>query len=265
MEFTRKYLPLEWEERWRREKERQKRLIQDGGEEGIERNNQELKRIVAYNDSRMGLINGMSKKVVSDIRMTRERISEDMNAEPFQNEGLLHTYCSETYPEEVFNALKELLDSALLTDLILTTIDKHSFHVHSAVLAAVSSFIQEKLRDEKPEQFNNDKHGELRRSVLLDPEVDCAGLQAVMEFAYTGAVSSLNKDSIGSIKAAAQALGAPRILDICHQKEQSHVKESKTIPSKEQLKTTLQAIQHLWKDRIGCDVTLDVDGASFYG
>ncbi|XP_041635882.1 kelch-like protein 33 isoform X2 [Cheilinus undulatus] len=36
MEFTRRYLPLEWEERWRREKERRKRVIEEGGEEVIE-------------------------------------------------------------------------------------------------------------------------------------------------------------------------------------------------------------------------------------
>ncbi|KAK5875683.1 hypothetical protein CesoFtcFv8_026736 [Champsocephalus esox] len=62
MEFTRCTLPMEWEERWRREKDRRKRVIEDGGQEGIEQDNHELRRIVAFNDSRMGLASGMGKK-----------------------------------------------------------------------------------------------------------------------------------------------------------------------------------------------------------
>lgn len=274
MEFTRQYLPLEWEERWRKEKERRKRVIEDGGEEGIEQDNRELRRIVAYNDSRMGLMSGRGNKEGSKVRMSgpsREGIGERMSEEAFGDEGLVHMYRSETYPKEVFKALKEFWDSSLLTDLTLTTYNETSFQVHSPILAAVSSFIRERLRDESAEQSDNNKDVEVqRRSVSLGPEIDHVGLQAVVEFAYTGAVLSLNKDSMALIKAAAQALGVPRILDLCHKEEMMKEvgcpkREEPTILSLEQMKVTLQSIKHLWVDRVGCDVILDVDGASFNG
>ncbi|XP_019115996.2 kelch-like protein 33 [Larimichthys crocea] len=265
MEFTRHYLPSEWEERWRREKERRKRAIEDGGEEGIEQDERELRRIVAYNDSRMGLISGRGKKKESGVRMSgtsQEGIGEHMSEEAFMDEGLVHTYRSETYPKEVFMTLKEFWDSSLLTDLTLTTDDEYSVHVHSPILAAVSSFIRERLSDESGGQSDNNKDVEVqRRSVSLGPEVDHIGLQAVVEFAYTGAVLSLNKDSMALIKTAAEALGVPRILDLCNKEK---MKKTGKTPYLEQIKITLQSIKHLWEDRVGCDVILDVDGASFH-
>lgn len=274
MEFTRHYLPLEWEERWRKEKEKRKRVIEDAGEEGIAQDNRELRRIVAFNDSRMGLMSERGNKEGSEVRISgpsQEGIRGRMTEEAFGDEGLVHTYRSETYPEEVFKALKEFWDSSLLTDLTLTTDNEISFHVHSAILAAVSSFIRERLRDESAERSDNNRDVELqRRSVSLGPEVDHVGLQAVVEFAYTGVVLSLNKDNMALIKAAAQALGVPRILDLCHKEEMmkevgSPEREAQMIPSLEQMKITLQSIKHLWVDRVGCDVILDVDGASFHG
>ncbi|XP_070849313.1 kelch-like protein 33 [Chaetodon trifascialis] len=273
MEFTRQYLPLEWEERWRKEKERRKRVIEEGGEEGIEQDNRELRRIVAYNDSRMGLMSRKGNKEGLEVRMSglsQEGIGECMSEEAFGDEELVYTYHSEMYPNEVFKTLKEFWNSSLLTDLTLTTDNEISFHVHSPILAAVSSLIQERLRDESAERSDNDKDVEVqRRSVSLGPEVDHIGLQAIVEFAYTGAVLSLNKDSIAPIKAAAQALGVPRILHLCHIEEMmkvvgSHTREEQTTPSLDQMKITLQSIKHLWVDRVGCDVILDVDGASFH-
>ncbi|XP_076580596.1 kelch-like protein 33 [Chaetodon auriga] len=273
MEFTRQYLPLEWEERWRKEKERRKRVIEEGGEEGIEQDKRELRRIVAYNDSRMGLMSGRSNKEGLEVKMSglsQEGTEERMSEEACGDEGLVHMYHSDMYPNEVFKTLKEFWNSSLLTDLTLTTDDEISFHVHSPILAAVSSFIQERLRDESAERSDNDKDVEVqRRSVSLGPEVDHVGLQAVVEFAYTGAVLSLNKDSIAQIKAAAQALGVPTMLHLCHKEEMmkevgSPAREEQTIPSLEQMKITLQSIKHLWVDRVGCDVILDVDGASFH-
>ncbi|XP_035530848.1 kelch-like protein 33 [Morone saxatilis] len=273
MEFTRRYLPLEWEERWRREKERRKREIEEGGEEGIEQDNRELRRIVAYNDSRMGLMSGRGKKEESGVSMSgtkQEETEEHMCKEAFGDEELVHTYCNETYPKEVLGTLKEFCDSSILTDLTLTTDNKESFHVHSPILAAVSSIIYERLRDESGEQSDNDKDVEVqRRSVSLGFKVDNVGLEAVVEFAYTGAVLSFTKDNVALIRAAAQALGVPRILDLCNKEERinnvgSPKKEEQNNASLEQMKINLQAIKDLWTERVGCDVILDVDGASFH-
>lgn len=274
MEFTSRCLPLEWEERWRREKERRKRVIEDGGEEQIEQDNRELRRIVAYNDSRIGLMSGSGKEEVSEVWMsgaTQVGIGDHLSKKAFGNEGLVHIYRSETYPNEVFMTLKEFWDLSVLTDLTLITNNEKSFQVHSPILAAVSSFIQEKLRDEGSERSDNDKDLNFqRRTVSLGPEVDHIGLQAVVEFAYTGAVLSLNKDSMTLIKAAAQALGVNRLLELCNKDDNMNgvgtpKKKEQKILSLEQMKITLQYVNHLWADRVGCDVTLDVDGASFHG
>ncbi len=251
-------------------------MIEEGGEEGIEQDNRELRRIVAYNDSRMGLTSWSGKKEGPEVRMSspsQEGIGEHMSKEASGDEELgdnVRTYHSETYPKEVFMALKEFRDSSLLTDLILITTDnENSFHAHSPVLAAVSSFIRERLRDENGKQSDNEEDVQ-RRSVSVGPEVDRVGLQAVVEFAYTGTILSLNKDSMVPIKAAAQSLGVPRVLDICNKEERmkkggSQKKEEQKISALEQMKMTLQSIKQLWTDRVGCDVILDVDGALFHG
>ncbi|XP_034533171.1 kelch-like protein 33 [Notolabrus celidotus] len=274
MEFTRRYLPMEWEERWRREKERRQREIEEGGEEGREQDNRELRRIVAYNDSRSGLTSGRGDKEGSGVRMSgssQEGTGDPICKVAFGDEGHgdnVRLYRSETYPKEVFTVLKEFLDSSLLTDLTLITDKKNRFEVHSPVLAAVSSFIQERLRNNVGEQSDEDK-GVQRRTVALGPEVDQAGLQAVVEFAYTGAALSLNQDSIAQIKAAAQALGVPRVLDLCNKEEQMRGdgnprKEERKISALEEMKITLQTINQLWVDKLGCDVILDVDGTLFH-
>ncbi|XP_034006104.1 kelch-like protein 33 [Trematomus bernacchii] len=272
MDFTRCTLPMEWEERWRREKERRKRAIEDGGQEGIEQDNRELRRIVAFNDSRMGLTSGRGKKEGSEDRMIgtcKEGIGQNMHEDTFGHEGLgnVHTYRNETYPKEIFIALKELLDSSLLTDLTLTTHNGKSFNVHSLILGAISSFIQERLRNGNEERIHNDD--DQRWSVSLSPEVDPVGLKAVLEFAYTGAVLSLNRESMTSIVAAAQAMDIPRLLEFCNKEERmnegrSPKKEERKYSALEQMKITLQSIEKLWLDIVGCNVILDVGGAVFY-
>lgn len=251
MEFTRHYLPLEWEERWWREKEMHKRTIEDGDEEGIERANRELRRIVAYNDSRMGLTGSGNRKTGA----TEEGTGMNVNKE-VEHEEHAQIYFSGTYPKEVFLVFKEFWDSSVLTDLTLVTTNEKSFQVHSTILAAVSSFIQDILRED------SNKYVQMR-TVSLGPDVHHIGLKGVLEFAYTGCVLSLNKDSMILIRAAAQSMGVPRLLQLCDKNETNN--EEQNGLSVEQMKITAEAIQRMWADRVGCDVTLDMDGASFHG
>lgn len=240
-------------------------MIEEGGE-GVEQDNRELRWIVAYNDSRMGRTS--SKKEGSEVEMSRESqllTGEHVTKETLEDKGRVndvHTYCSNTYLREVFHNLKEFWNSCLLTDLTLITENGNSFHVHAIVLAAVSSFIRDRLRQ------NTGKHAQ-RWSVSLAPEVDHVGLQAVVEFAYTGVVLSLNKDTFAQIKAAAQALEVRRVLDLCKEEQieefRNTKKEKKNISTLEQLKITLQCIEQFWVQRVGCDVILNVDGTLLYG
>ncbi|KAM9426027.1 kelch-like protein 33 [Pholidichthys leucotaenia] len=274
MEFTRHYLPMEWEERWRREKERRKSILEEGGE-GIERDNRELRRIIAYNDSRMGITNMMVKKERSGVRKhgtSPEGIGELLSGEAVEDEGnIVHNCHSKTYPQELFTALKEFWNSSLLTDLTLTTDNGSIFHMHSLILAAVSGFVLQQLKEKTYQSCNNDNTGIHRWSIHIGKEVDHVGLRAIFEFAYSGAVSSLNKETMAQIKAAAQVLEVPRLVDLCNEEERrmerdpfNRQEKTKEKAALEQMKVTLWSIAQLWADRVGCDVTLDVDGTFFH-
>jgi hypothetical protein len=108
-------------------------------------------------------------------------------------------------------------------------------------------------------------------SISLGPEVGLVGLAGVLEFAYTGALAVLNRHTLAQIQAAATTLGVPRVLQLCSEEEEKMKKgvemraEEKKISAEKQMKVSLQSIRQLWTKRVGCDVELQVGGASFHG
>ncbi|KAI2663067.1 Kelch-like protein 33 [Labeo rohita] len=232
---------MEWEERWRREKERRKRMIDEGGEK-VEEEKRRLKWIMSYNDSRIG----MKKEAV------KENEGDDVEEDELQR------YHRQSYPGEIYQTLEEMKMENVLTDMNLSTEDGLSLHVHSLVMAAVSSFIQQKLQ----ERDGDEKEISLR----LGPEVIGSGLAAVVEFAYTGAIINLSKDNMTQIQTAAVSLGAPRVLELVKVKEDGGNKkeELKKISVEEQMKVGLQSMQDLWAKRVGCDVELVAEGTVFH-
>uniref|UniRef100_A0A3Q2P2B2 BTB domain-containing protein n=1 Tax=Fundulus heteroclitus TaxID=8078 RepID=A0A3Q2P2B2_FUNHE len=186
-------------------------------------------------------------------------------------------YHKDDYPKVVFLALTDFRDSLTLTDLTLNTEDGRSICVHSTVLAAVSSLIWVKLNERKVKNFrvNERKPADTRAgsqgwSLNLDPEVDCVGLEAVVEFAYTGLMSSLNEQNVDQIQAAARALGAPRMLALCDLHEEKPTKPARdnkreTLSAAEQMTINLESIKQMWMGRVGCDVRLEAPGGSVLG
>ncbi|XP_054914433.1 kelch-like protein 33 [Poeciliopsis prolifica] len=202
--------------------------------------------------------------------VSEDPLDEDENEE----DGFIKMYYKDDYPATVFLALKEFRDSFTLTDLTLNTEDGRSICVHSTVLAAVSSLIWVKLSERKAENSSvtEDKpahaafggHG---WSVSLGPEVDCVGLEAVVEFAYTGLILCLNEQNVDQIQVAARAMGSPRVLALCHLYEEKPTllcKDNKRVKlsAAEQMRVNLESIKQLWMDRVGCDVRLDAIGGS---
>lgn len=242
MEFTRRYLPMEWEERWRREKERRKKVMEEGGEE-FERESKKLTWIKAYNDSRMGM-----------------REKEDVKNERMKEWP--QKYTKDSYPTEIFQAMEELRCCSVLTDLTLSVKHGITIHAHSLVLAAVSSLIQDMLQQRK-------EKNQRERCLCVGPEVSDLGLSAVLEFAYTGNIAGLNVTSLPQIQAAAQYLRVPRVLELCKEEEKDCKKgvrknRRKTI-GEEHRKVNLQCIRQLWEERVGCDVDLEAEGRTFDG
>nr|XP_057924828.1 kelch-like protein 33 [Doryrhamphus excisus] len=232
MESNRSGLPAGWEEQWRKEKERRAQVLGEG-KEGIERDQRELRRIVAFNDSRLGLMSRMLEQDGSD-----------------QGDNL-RIYHNESFPCEMFKALTELREGRLLTDLTLTTEDGSRFQAHSTILAAISTVVKKHLMEE----VQTFKFGPNQWSLSVDPEVDQVGLQAVIDFAYTG--EFLRGDGVTR---AARALGVHRLLDLQTSGTKEDPKKNKV---QEEMKSTFESVKQLWIDGVGCDVILDVSGASF--
>ncbi|KAG7314080.1 hypothetical protein KOW79_022576 [Hemibagrus wyckioides] len=248
MEFTRRYLPMEWEERWRREKERRKKVMEEGGEE-FERESKKLTWIKAYNDSRMGM------KEKEDV------MSQDTTDE-WDDEQEPQKCTKETYSTEIFQAMEDLRCCSILTDLALSVKHGLTIHAHSLVLAAVSSLILEMLQ-----QRNEQNEREI--CLCVGPEVSDLGLNAVLEFAYTGTISDLNRGSLPQIQAAALYLGVPRVLELCKEEEEIERKKDveknrRKIVGEEHRKVNLQSIRQLWEERVGCDVELEAEGRTFH-
>lgn len=172
-------------------------------------------------------------------------------------------YSDPAYPGAVFQGLENMMLYSVLTDLTLFTEDGYQFQVHSFVLAAVSYLIQTRLI-QKPKQ-------EQYISLYVDPEVHGSGLAAVVEFAYTGNISILNKSNIERIWSAAVSLEAPRILELCKDEEEREEDEArgkkvdrKVISAEEHMKISLQQIRKMWTQRMGCDVELEAEGRVFH-
>ncbi|KAM9827426.1 kelch-like protein 33 [Neosynchiropus ocellatus] len=239
-------LPPDWEERWRREKERKKSTIKKGGAE-IEKDKRELRRIVAYNNMKMGLTGGTEGAQV-ECGVGPDRIGlTDPDDE-------LHVCRCRNHPEELFLALESFRESSVLTDLTLTLEDGRYFNVHSLLLEAVSPAIAERLREARA-QSPAPSHP---WAIPLGSGVDHVGLQGVIEFAYTGQLPP-NQDQILS---AACALEIPRLLDSCNREGNLKRDGVEKVPL-DHMKHTLKSIQELWANGTGCDVVLNVDGTSF--
>lgn len=231
-------------------------MIEDS-EEGLERANRELKWIVASNDSRTGLRSRFTQRsgVVKSGTGSGDTV-EHLN-ESFMDQEL---YCSESYPKDMFQVLNEFWKSSMLTDLTLVANNDKKFQVHSVVLAAVSTFIQDSIKKQSNVQSNDHI-----RTLSLGPEVHHIGLQAVVDFAYTGSICPLTNSSRALVKASAQALGVSRLLELCNTDEKRMGQGTPQNEEIKEMKITLESIKDLWSEGVGCDVILEVDGALFHG
>ncbi|XP_072526067.1 kelch-like protein 33 [Salminus brasiliensis] len=174
-------------------------------------------------------------------------------------------YSHPSYPKKFFQALEAMKQSSFLTDLRLTTNSGLHFRVHSLVLAAVSTLVQQILQE-------RDEKNESEMLLGLGREVSDRGLSAVLEFAYTGTIAGLNRESLAQVKAAALSLGAPRVLELCRAEDdrerkrggKKKMEEKKSrISAEEQMKISLGSIRWLWEERVGCDMVLEAEGHMF--
>lgn len=208
-------------------------------------------------------------KGLQDEESTDDEEAEHAMEDEDSDDEDVKIYSKDHYPTDIFHTLTQFKDLFLLTDLTLSTKEGTNFHAHSPVLAAVSSLIWGNLNRSNRGK-DNASVGVHRWSVSLDPPVDYVGLQAVVEFAYTGMISCLNKDTVEQIKTTAQTLGIPRVLMLCNEEEEKSTKtggkkKGERISAAEQMMISLQSIKQLWMDKVGCDVILEALGESLHG
>ncbi|XP_057710567.1 kelch-like protein 33 [Corythoichthys intestinalis] len=207
-------------------------------------------------------VSAISRTNRVECEKEEEEMSSEDEEERSSEEGAdsIKIYCKDDHHVELFRTLTAFKDSSLLADLTLRTYDGTRLRLHSSVMATVSTLVK-----------NNLKHcvgeGEHRYSISLGPDVDFRGLEGIVEFAYTGLISRLKEDNVAYVEAAAQTLGAQRVLHfLCKQKEKSFTATEKEneggISDSEQLAISLHSIRKLWVERVGCDVVLEAIGAS---
>ncbi|KAG5846276.1 hypothetical protein ANANG_G00148060 [Anguilla anguilla] len=161
------------------------------------------------------------------------RSEEDQDSEEDEDDEE-QPYHRHSHPSELFLSLEALQGSALLTDLTLSTAAGGALHTHSPVMASVSTLIRQRLA-------------------------------AVVEFAYTGAIAGLNPCSASRVRAAAVALGAHRVLQLCTEEEEEGPEGGGREDERKRrvLEVSLDCIRQLWVEQVGCDVELQVEGKTF--
>ncbi|XP_061565902.1 kelch-like protein 33 [Cololabis saira] len=208
------------------------------------------------------------QEYLQDEDLTDNEAAQCSMDEDEDNDDEEKIYCKDDYPTNIFLTLNAFRSSSLLTDVVLNTEDGKSFGVHSVVLAVVSSYIWKNLGRSRVE--NSQTHdGCPGWSVSLSPEVNHVGLEAIIEFAYTGNILGLNNNNVEQIRVAAETLGAPRVLGLCAKLEESPtktagLKNKESISAAQQMMISLQSIKQLWVERVGCDVILEAFGGSLH-
>nr|XP_057924827.1 kelch-like protein 33 [Doryrhamphus excisus] len=170
-----------------------------------------------------------------------------------QDEDEIKMYTKDDHHVEMFHTLASFRDLSQFTDLTLSTKDGRRLHLHSVVMAAISSLVQDCLN-------NNVHHEEAQeRSIFLELDMDHHSLEAIVEFAYTGLISCL--ENVEQVKAAAQTIGAYRVLEVLKKMEESST-NGDSMSSSQQLAVSLRSTRELWMDGVGCDITIEAVGLS---
>lgn len=247
--------------------------MQAEGGEGLEAENRKLQWIKAYNSHRMGVkesnIKGKTEKKENEVVTEYEEQAED------EEEKETKTYYKQSYTVEIFQALKEFKEHLVLTDLTLSTADGRRLCTHSSVMAAVSTLLHRQVQQRDKGKNAQKEQSEADLScpdeelcVSLGPEIEFAGLASVVEFAYTGTILGLTGHRVSQVQAAAHALEASRVLEVCSEKVEQQFKAEEVQRERKierNLKESLQCIRQLWMEKVGCDVELEAEGQSFHG
>uniref|UniRef100_A0A670ZIA9 BTB domain-containing protein n=1 Tax=Pseudonaja textilis TaxID=8673 RepID=A0A670ZIA9_PSETE len=157
---------------------------------------------------------------------------------------------SEGHAEGFFTAALQLREQDLLVDTAVT-LGQKDYKAHSILLAAVSSVFLQRLESGVQEGMN------------LDSVTTPSGWEAILNFAYTGELEP-TPIMAEDILDAAEALGVPRVAEICKAVLIGTENEGRLSPVEEKWKT-LQRLEELYNEGIGWDTELKAEGDTFRG
>ncbi|XP_015273536.1 PREDICTED: kelch-like protein 33 [Gekko japonicus] len=155
---------------------------------------------------------------------------------------------SEGHAEGFFMTACQLREQRHLLD-VTVTLGPSSYEAHGIILAAVSSVFRQRL--ERGEQ----------EVLELDGVTTAHGWEAILNFAYTGQLEVM-PETAGELLDAAEALGVPRVAEICKAVLIEAEPEERPSPSKEKWET-LRKVEELYKEGVGCDLALKAEGHTY--
>lgn len=161
--------------------------------------------------------------------------SFDPELRPF----LLSTHC-----DALFTSLRGLKGDGLLMDCSLNLLG-HAHKAHILVLAAVC---------QTAEAWLSAGEAGLREVSLDGGTVTPAGLEAVLDFCYTG---EIHRGETEELLDACRGLRAERLLRLCGG-------DSGSFSAREERERSLQLIRALWERNVGCDVIIQSDSADCF-
>ncbi|TFJ99851.1 E3 ubiquitin-protein ligase TRIM41-like [Platysternon megacephalum] len=157
---------------------------------------------------------------------------------------------SECHAQQFFEAALELRGHGQLVDMTVMA-GAQRYQAHGVVLAAVSAFFCQRLACGAAGEVDVD----------VSPLATPRGWEAVLDFAYTGAFTAM-PGTAGELVAAAQALGAPRVVEICRRMRGGLEGPEGRSPDEEQWET-LRGMEELYRAGVGCDLALTTEGETF--
>ncbi|XP_048374078.1 kelch-like protein 33 [Sphaerodactylus townsendi] len=155
---------------------------------------------------------------------------------------------NEDHAEGFFRSAYQLREQQHLLDATVT-LDLKDYEAHGVILAAVSSVFRRRL--ERREQD----------ALELDGVTTARGWEAILNFAYTGLLE-VTPDTAVEVLDAAEALGVPRVAEICKAVLIGTETEDRLSPSEEKWET-LRSLEGLYEEGIGWDLALKAEADTF--
>ncbi|XP_054850933.1 kelch-like protein 33 [Eublepharis macularius] len=152
------------------------------------------------------------------------------------------------HAERFFLSACQLREQQHLLD-VTVTLGQRNYEAHGIILAAISSVFRQCLEGGEQDE------------VKLDGVTTAHGWEAILNFAYTGQLE-VTLETAEEMLDAAEALGVPRVAQICKAVLIGTESEDRLSPSEEKWEM-LRNLEELYKEGVGWDLVLKAEGDTY--